>query len=424
MANCFYNADILLPKFRNDSEKMSKWSTIACDQYTSEADYWECVEKKVCQCASTLRVTLPEILLEGETDSKIADINAVMNDYLDSVLECHPSSMIYVERKLRSGKVRRGLVGMLDLEEYDFNKGAITLIRATEGTVLSRIPPRVKIRKGASIELPHIMMLIDDPQKTVVEPISDRKDGLEGAYDFTLMQDSGSIRGWFVDGDGQRNVADALERLTELDTYNKKYGTNEKYPMLFAAGDGNHSLATAKAIYEELKIQLGIEKAIIHPARYALAEIVNIHDEALEFEPIYRVIFETVSEKLIHELEAYAKRDKGGKNEFDITVVYGAKEKSIKIEKTEHELAVGALQEFLDGYLEENEGRIDYIHGAESARELANGEGAVGFLFEGMGKNELFKSVIINGSLPRKTFSMGEADDKRFYLEARRITEQ
>jgi len=421
MANCFYGADILLPKFREDKEKMNKWATIACDQYTSEPDYWNGVESIVGDSPSALRVTLPEIYLDGgDTAERIAKINATMSDYGENVLESFADTQIYLERKLADGRVRHGLIGMIDLEEYDYNKGADTLVRATEGTVLERIPPRVEIRRGAEIELPHVMMLIDDREKSVIEPITAKKKGFERAYSFTLMQNGGEVEGYFVDKESEAQIEKALDKLCNIDEYNKKYGTNEKKPMLFAVGDGNHSLATAKALWGEIKEKLG-EDAKNHPARYALVEIVNIHDAALEFEPIYRVIFECDSDKVMSALKAYAEENKGGENAFEIECVSEKTSEKVIIKNSKEELAVGALQKFIDKYLKENAGYVDYIHGVESTKTLANKENAIGFLFDGMGKDELFKSVILGGSLPRKTFSMGEAHDKRYYLEARKI---
>lgn len=421
MANCFYSADIMLPQFKNDKEKMNKWATVACDQYTSEAEYWSAVEAKVGDAPSALRITLPEIYLGDRDEERIAKINETMVDYTENLLTAHPDSMIYLERKLADGRVRLGLIGKIDLDEYDYNKGATTLVRATEGTVLSRIPPRVKIRRGATVELPHIMMLIDDPDKTVIEPLTAKKGELEAAYSFELMCNGGYVDGYFVDSDSKARINEALEALSDIDAYNKKYGTDEKSPMLFAVGDGNHSLASAKALYEEIKTKIGVEAARNHPARYALCEIVNIHDVALEFEPIYRVVFDTDVDKMTAALKEYAKSDKGGKNSFEIECVSAKGTETVKIENSANELAVGALQDFIDAYLKENAGEVDYIHGVGSTKTLAARENAIGFLFDGMGKDELFKSVIINGSLPRKTFSMGEADDKRYYLEARKI---
>lgn len=422
MANCFYSADVLLPHFRKDTEKMNKWAVIACDQYTSEPEYWNAVEKNVGDSESALRVTLPEIYLEGETATRIKSINETMREYEKSLFDTYENAVIYLERTMDNGAVRHGIIGKIDLEEYDYNKGATTLVRATEGTVLSRIPPRVEIRRGAAIELPHVMMLIDDRDGSVIEPLEAKKAGFEAAYDFELMEKGGHVKGYFVDKQTQKEIFYALEKLADIDAYNKKYGVNEKSPMLFAVGDGNHSLATAKALYEEIKAKLG-DKAKDHPARFALVEIVNVHDAALEFEPIYRVIFNTNVDKVMGELKAYAAKDKGGTNKFVIKCLSEGKAEEITIDFTKHELAVGALQEFIDNYLAKNAGVVDYIHGIESTEKLAADKDAIGFIFDGMGKNDLFKSVIVGGSLPRKTFSMGEANDKRYYLEARKITE-
>lgn len=421
MANCFYNAEILLPKFKNDPEKMKKWSSIACDQYTSEKGYWDKVEELVGDSPSALRVTLPEIYLEDNAEGRIEKINETMKDYTENTLEAFDACEIYLERTLKCGKVRRGLIGKIDLEAYDYTKGSRAPIRATEGTVLSRIPPRVAIRRGATIELPHVMMLIDDREDSVIGPLAKNRSDFETAYSFELMQDGGSVTGYFVSPEAQSKVAQALEALCDPVAYKEKYGVDTDSPMLFAVGDGNHSLASAKALYEEIKAELG-EAAKDHPARYALVEIVNIHDAALEFEPIYRVVFECDRTKLLASLKEYASADKGGSNSFKITCVLQDADEEITIEKSNEELAVGALQAFLDDYLAKHDGKLDYIHGIDSTRSLVTCKDQIGFIFEGMGKNDLFRSVILGGSLPRKTFSMGEADDKRFYLEARRIT--
>ncbi|MBQ8508889.1 MAG: DUF1015 domain-containing protein [Clostridia bacterium] len=422
MKNCFTSTDILLPAFAQDAEKMTKWACIACDQYTSEPDYWLDVEKIVGDAPSALNLVLPELYLD-EADSRIGKINAAMGEYLDGTLVTHRDAMIYLERRLKSGKVRRGLVGAVDLECYDYTKGASSLIRATEGTVLERIPPRVKIREGAPVELPHIMILIDDPDRTVIEPLIDKAAGFTAAYDFDFMKNGGHVVGRFVPADEQARISDALDQLCELDAYNRRYGLNETSPMLFAMGDGNHSLASAKAFWEQVKSTLTPEEASVHPARWALCEIVNIHDEALEFEPIYRVAFGVEPEKLVSELREYAASLPASDVEAQtIELVMGDKTETVIFENPTSFLPVGTLQTFLDAYIKRTPGaKIDYIHGVESTKTLASGESCVGFLFRGMEKGDLFKTVICDGALPRKTFSMGEADDKRFYLEARKI---
>lgn len=407
MKQCFFGAEILLPRFRNDPEKMKKWACVACDQYTSEPDYWERVGNFVGDSESTLRVTLPEIWL-GEAEKRIPVINQTMERYLETVLEPFPDSMIYLERTLRNGKVRKGVIGAVDLECYDYNKGAKSLVRATEGTVLERIPPRVRIREGAPIELPHIMILIDDPGRTVIEPLSGEK--LKVAYDFDLMENSGHVRGGFIPADTQARIISALEKLA--------VGEN---PLLFAMGDGNHSLASAKAYWEEIKPTLTVSERETHPARFALAEIVNIHDDALDFEPIYRVVFGVEPEKLRAELRAYAAAlPENDSPAQTITLVTSGGEEDIVFENPTSFLPVGTLQSFLDRFVKESGAKLDYIHGVESVKKLVSRD-SVGFIFRGMEKSDLFPTVIADGALPRKTFSMGEADDKRFYLEARRI---
>lgn len=407
MKQCFFGAEILLPRFRNDPEKMKKWACVACDQYTSEPDYWERVGNFVGDSESTLRVTLPEIWL-GEAEKRIPVINQTMERYLETVLEPFPDSMIYIERTLKNGKVRKGVIGAVDLECYDYNKGAKSLVRATEGTVLERIPPRVKIREGAPIELPHIMILIDDPGRTVIEPLSGEK--LKVAYDFDLMENSGHVKGGFIPAETQARIISALEKLA--------VGEN---PLLFAMGDGNHSLASAKAYWEEIKPTLTVSERETHPARFALAEIVNIHDDALDFEPIYRVAFGVEPEKLRAELRAYAAAlPENDSPAQTITLVTSGGEEDIVFENPTSFLPVGTLQSFLDRFVKESGAKLDYIHGIDSVKKLVSRD-SVGFIFRGMEKSDLFPTVIADGALPRKTFSMGEADDKRFYLEARRI---
>lgn len=416
MRNCFYPADVLLPDFAKINGE--KWATIACDQFTSEPEYWEAADRFVGDEPSALRVILPEVYLD-ETETRVPEINAKMEEYLLSVFKSHPETMIFVERTQPSGGVRRGIIGAVDLEAYDYKKGSDSLIRATEGTVLERIPPRVAVRRNASVELPHVMLLIDDPEKTVIEPLAKKE--LPLAYDFDLMLGGGHIRGKFIGKDEQERIARSLEALAGDKRTAERYGAGLA-PLLFAVGDGNHSLATAKASYEEIKAKLGDEAARSHPARYALAEVVNLHDDALVFEPIYRVVFGVEPEDLIKELSAYTKTLNGTAAPQKLTCVYGNVEGEIAVKNPEQQLPVGTLQTFIDGYLKEHPtASVDYIHGEDSTRTLAARERAIGFLFEGMTKDSLFSTVMLDGALPRKTFSMGHARDKRFYLEARKI---
>ena len=418
MAKCFREADILLPNF-SDSRDYEKWAVIACDQFTSEPEYWQQVARRVGDHPSTLHIILPEIYL-AEGDARLAGIYNHMKQYAESLLCEHKGALLYVERTLASGRVRRGLVGMVDLEDYDYRPGTTPLIRATEGTVVDRIPPRVRIRRGAQIEAPHVMMLIDDPEKTVIEEQAKRADSLKIAYDFDLMLGGGHIKGRFLDRQGITEVASALEALGTPLAMEKKYGLSCTDPLLFAVGDGNHSLASAKAFYEEIKAELG-EGAKSHPARYALAEIVNLHDDSLEFEPIYRVLFNANSEDVIKALRRYVDGD-GKSTTQSVRCITAEGEVDIPFGRETHTLTVGTLQHFIDDYLSDHpEVEVDYIHGEDSLRSLAKKENAIGFLFDGMSKNELFPSVIKDGVLPRKTFSMGEARDKRYYLECRKI---
>lgn len=418
MKNCFVPANILLPEFASDAAKMRIWSCVACDQYTSEPEYWSEVEAIVGDAPSTLRVTLPELWL-SEAAERIPAINAAMVGYTDNVLTEYKNTMIYLERTQSDGKIRRGLVGAIDLECYDYHKGAKSLVRATEGTVLERIPPRVKIREGASIELPHIMILIDDPDCTVIEPLIDRADSFETAYDFDLMMRGGHARGKFLPESELARVDAALNALGEQ----AAAAQDCENPLVFAMGDGNHSLASAKAYWEQIKASLPEAERDSHPARYALCEIVNIHDKALEFEPIYRVVFGVDPHALLADLAAYlGTLPESGIAEQSFTYIIGNKSGTLCAKNPTSLLPVGTLQSFLDSYVKAHDGAvIDYIHGVESTKKLAAGENAIGFLFEGMGKSELFPTVVRDGALPRKTFSMGEADDKRFYLEARKI---
>ncbi len=416
MKNCFYPAEILLPDF--NTIDAGRWATVACDQFTSEPEYWEAAKAFVGDADSTLKLILPEVWLE-RAETEIPKINAAMSEYLRRILVSHPESMIYVERTQPSGGVRRGIVGMIDLECYDYKKGSESLIRATEGTVLERIPPRVAVRRGAEIELPHVMLLIDDPRATVIEPLVGKD--LETAYDFPMMLDGGHIKGGFLSADEQKKVMASLEALVTPEAIRERYG-DDYAPLLFAVGDGNHSLATAKTLYEEIKAEIGADAAKTHPARYALVEVVNLHDPALTFEPIYRVMFGVDAKNVVAELSEYINGLSGKADEQKIVCVGCGDDLVLTVKTPVQQLTVGTLQTFIDGYIKTHEGAsVDYIHGEDSTRKLAEREDAIGFLFLGMGKSELFKTVILDGALPRKTFSMGHARDKRYYLEARKI---
>lgn len=414
----FKRGNILLPK----NTDMTKWSVVACDQYTSEPEYWNDVEKIVGDAPSTLKLTLPEIYLEDENVSKrIAKINSNMKALLDEdFFNEYKDSMIYLERTQSDGKIREGLIGVVDLEAYSYEKGAETPIRATEKTVIERIPPRVKIRENAPLELPHIMILIDDDKKQIIENLKNKVSEDDIVYDFDLMKNGGHVKGYLLNEETMDEVDKGLKELAEKEVFAKKYDVNNKEVLLFAMGDGNHSLATAKACYEKLKETMSEEEYLNNPARYALVELVNLHSPALEFEAINRVIFNTNPEKLLKSLKEYYQINKDG-NGQKIEVITNDVDEKWYIENPKSNIAVGSIQIFLDEYLKNNEGKIDYIHGEETTKNLAKQSGNVGFIFEAMPKNELFKTVILDGSLPRKTFSMGHSYDKRYYLESRKI---
>lgn len=414
----FKRGNILLPK----NTDMTKWSVVACDQYTSEPEYWNDVEKIVGDASSTLKLTLPEIYLEDKNISeRIAKINSNMKALLDEdFFNEYKDSMIYLERTQSDGKIREGLIGVVDLEAYSYEKGAETPIRATEKTVIERIPPRVKIRENAPLELPHIMILIDDDKKRIIENLKNKVSEDDIVYDFDLMKNGGHVKGYLLNEETMDEVDKGLKELADKEVFAKKYDVNNKEVLLFAMGDGNHSLATAKACYEKLKETMSEEEYLNNPARYALVELVNLHSPALEFEAINRVIFNTNPEKLLNSLKEYYQINKDG-NGQEIEVITNDVDEKWYIENPKSNIAVGSIQIFLDEYLKNNEGKIDYIHGEETTKNLAKQSGNVGFIFEAMPKNELFKTVILDGSLPRKTFSMGHSYDKRYYLESRKI---
>ena len=413
----FKRGNILLPKNTN----MTKWSVVACDQYTSEPEYWNSVREIVGSNPSTLNLTLPEIYLEeSDVEERIKKINQNMEELVNmDFFNEYSDSMIYLERTQEDGKVREGLMGIVDLEDYSYEKGSQTLIRATEKTVIERIPPRVKVRENALLELPHIMILIDDEKKNVIESLKNKVTESDIVYDFDLMKNGGHIKGYLLNNETMDEVDERLECLADKDYFENKYGVKDKGILLFAMGDGNHSLATAKACYENLKKEIG-EKALSSKSRYALVELVNLHSDALEFEAINRVIFNTDKDKLLNSLKEYYTINKEG-NGQEFRVVTDNIDEAWYIENPKSNIAVGSIQMFLDDYLKDNVGKIDYIHGEDVTKSLASKDNNVGFIFDAMAKEDLFKTVILDGALPRKTFSMGHANDKRYYLEARKI---
>ncbi|MDD2922366.1 MAG: DUF1015 domain-containing protein [Anaerolineales bacterium] len=425
---------VYLPKAGVD---LTKWAVIACDQFTSEPEYWHDVEKIVGDAPSTLNLTFPEVHLEKDgAEERIQNVQVAMQKYMDEGVLEPRDGFVYVERTV-AGKTRKGVVLCLDLECYDYNKGSSSLIRATEGTIVDRLPPRIKIREGAAMELPHILVLIDDPNHTVIEPLNAAKLSFEKLYDFDLMLGSGHLAGYAVNAEFENKIVEALRGLANPETFAAKYGVGKDEPvLLFAMGDGNHSLATAKAIWEKNKARVGMD----HPSRYALVEIENVHDSGLEFEPIHRVAF-----GLKKDLFAELKKTFGdnfnyfdvaspnemmrrvesaeGKNQLIGLVGGGRKFSVIEISNPSSNLAVGTIQSFLDAFLKDGGAeKLDYVHGEDVVERLALQPNNAGFYLAGMHKSELFKTVILDGALPRKTFSMGEAREKRFYMEARKIS--
>lgn len=425
---------VLLP---NRFIDLTRWAVIACDQFTSEPGYWEQVDAFVGDAHSTLRMILPEVWLHSpDVQERIQATQEAMRQYLQEGIFDAYDGFVLVERE-HSSQTQTGLMVALDLETYDYNKGSQTLIRSTEGTILDRLPPRMQVRRGAPLELPHILVLYDDPQFKVLEDVLAAKARLPLCYDFDLMLGSGHLQGRLVSEPKLvDSVLSGLAALIEPSAYTAKYQLPEgSSPLLFAMGDGNHSLATAKAIWEELKPLVGMD----HPARYALVEIVNLHDPAIVFEAIHRVLFNVQADFMADLENAFAPDIKLSSGlSFDqlskavltqdgqtqkIGCVIGSELLLIELTRPHHNLPVGSLQEYLDGYLTSHpEARIDYIHGNETVRVLGTHPGNIGFFLPPISKDSFFKSVIVDGTLPRKTFSMGHAKDKRFYMECRRIS--
>lgn len=436
---------VLLP---NKDIDLTKWAVVACDQYTSQPEYWAEADRYAGSSPSALRLILPEVYLDGEDSTeRINNINSTMDKYLsENILVEQSPGFILIDRQTSHAPSRKGIVMAVDLEKYDYSKGSQSLIRATEGTVIERLPPRIRIRENAAVELPHIMVLIDDPDRTVIEPLFDAATSQKPLYDFELMLSGGHIRGYKLENSGLLSkMLAALEKLANPELFQNKYGVGPgKGILLFAVGDGNHSLASAKALWEKLKNELPAAELENHPARYALVEVVNVHDAGLEFEPIHRVVFNIDSEHLLDSMADYFKAhgssceyrefdteqalkaeiqsQSGDNRSHQFSFVTGNTFGLVKVRNPRYNLEVGTLQSFLDEYIKKKpEAKIDYIHGEDVTNSLSSKAGNMGFLLPVMNKNELFKTVILDGVLPRKTFSMGEADEKRFYLECRKI---
>lgn len=397
--NCFSSADILLPV----NCDMKKWAVIACDQYTSQPDYWHCVDSYVLDAPSTLRVFFPEAKLHTITEAHYNAYWQTMEQYLkDNIFHSYTNSYIYVERTLQNGCVRRGVVGVVDLERYDYNPKSDTKIFATEATVLQRVPPRVALRKNAALEFSHTVVFCDDPDYNIIDSIAAIRDQLMELYDFELMYDGGRIRGYLLDGENAANFSELISH----------YETNHSYLV----GDGNHSLVTSKLAYESLKASDPNKDWLSHPARYAMVELENIHSPAMEFESIYRIVTCEDPERLI---QNFSKLDTPSGE--SITWVIGEQEGSVRIPVKDGVLIIEALQQFLDNWIDSNGGDIDYIHGKEAVRTLAQNPKTVGFILPDFNKSMLFPYVLTGNVMPRKSFSIGKAQEKRYYLEGRKI---
>lgn len=400
MRNALLPADILLPQ----NVDMSKWAVVSCDQFTSEPKYWQALADYVGGEKSTLDLIFPEVYLGDNDEARIAKINATMEDYLfEGVFKTIKNSYVLVERTTALGVKRVGIIGAVDLEDFDFTANAKSVIRPTEGVVPSRIPPRLKIRENASLELPHIMLLVDDPDGSVIEKLYSEKDKFEKLYDFELNMGGGSVKGYRVDADSVN-----FSRLWDEDEQMQKYG--EKTNFILAVGDGNHSLATAKTYWDNLKKNLSDSERENHPARFALVEVNNVRSEGIIFEPIHRIVF-GAGEEFVEYLKSSLTGD------LKVKVVCSGKETYINVPSLTP-LAILEIQKAIDSY---KGVECDYIHGEEHLLAIEKEKGGVAIVMPKIEKGDLFKYVLKNGVLSRKAFSMGEAEEKRYYIEARKI---
>ncbi len=401
MNNVFSPADILLPK-----TKMDKWAVIACDQFSSQREYWDRVAKTVGDEPSTLHMVVPEAYLsEISMEEASKERNKTMEQYVfDGVFRCYENSYIYVEREVSGGKIRRGLLGKLDLEAYDYTPGSKAAARASEKTVVDRLPPRIRVRAGAGLELPHILVLIDDEKRSAIEPLSEIKESLEVAYDFDLMEEGGHITGYRVNGDVADRVTRAIDALGERE-------------VQFVIGDGNHSLAAAKNCWNQIRETLSEEERKNHPARFALVELCNVYDEGIVFEPIHRIVFNCDPKALLQDLERRA----GSPDGAPIRCLFHGTEGQICIQNHSLGSLIGAIQEVLDEWEEKTDCTVDYIHDEKALTELAKRENSLALFLPPMAKEDLFQTVERDGVFPKKSFSIGHARDKRYYLECRKI---
>ena len=425
---CFTAADILLPAA---GVPLDPWACIAVDQFTSQPEYWQRAEQRAENKPSTLHIVLPEAYLgTPQEDARLQSIRRTMEDYRHTVLTRKVHGYVYVERTQMDGTVRQGLVGAVDLEAYDYTRGSKPAIRPSESTVVERIPPRLKVRRGATLETPHVMMLADDPGCTLVEPIGAHKSELKKLYEGELMLGGGHVAGWAVEDPALiAQIENALAVLGSQEEYDRKYpDAARRDPLTLIVGDGNHSLATAKACWEELKKTLTPEQAANHPARWCLAEVCNVHSPAIEIEPIHRVLFNVDCAAVLLALVTWSDENMtgcsfGGGKKQPFTLAGPHMANVLSFEEPTEPLTVGTIDEFIEYYIKRHsEARVDYVHDEPAVRALCK-KGAVAFLMPPFAKSDLFKGVVMGGVLPRKTFSMGHAEEKRYYIECRKITE-
>ena len=418
MKRIFDRAEILLPR---DCD-MTKWSVVACDQFSSQPEYWDALAREIADAPSTLHLMFPEAYLETRDQFAEAEkINAEMERYLvGGVFRALPDSYVYTERTLASGEVRRGLLGVLDLDAYDYARDSVSPIRATEGTIESRLPPRVRVREGAALEMPHIMVFIDDPANGVMGLLEGMKGRLEKLYDFDLCAGGGHIRGWQVCGESADELEHAMDALADPELLRARYG--DAVPVLFAMGDGNHSLATAKKCWEALKPKLSEAERETCPARFSLVELVNIHDAAIAFEPIHKVIFETDAEAFLTEAGDRLSALSGDADSMHtLRLLTAAGERVVTVRGLTIGQIIAAAEDACQAYMAGHGGKIDYIHNDETAMEMGRRPDGAAILLPRMEKGELFPSIVRSGPFPKKSFSIGHAQDKRYYLECRRI---
>ena len=425
---CFTAADILLPAA---GVPLDPWACIAVDQFTSQPEYWQRAEHLADGKPSTLHIVLPEAYLGTPQEAeRVASIRRTMEEYRKSVLTRKVHGYVYVERTQMDGTVRQGLVGAVDLDAYDYAKGSKPAIRPSESTVVERIPPRLKVRRGATLETPHVMMLADDADCTLIEPIGLMKNQLPPLYDGDLMLGGGHLRGWAVEDPALiAGIDAALAALADPAAFARRWpAAKGQQPMVLAVGDGNHSLATAKAYWEELKPTLSEEQRRTHPARWCLAEVCNVHSPAIEIEPIHRVVFGVGAKELYAALDAWDQQQGSSTTMSDqrLRLADAHGESAVALANPPAPLTVGSVEAFLADFLPAHPGvTVDYIHGESTALALASdpAKPATAILLPDFAKADLFKGVVLGGVLPRKTFSMGHAEEKRYYIECRKITE-